>query len=873
MGQRRLTTRVLAGCGIAAGALLLLAPAAAAGVHGKQVAAAATAAATPGPAAQAVLTTAPPTTAPPATAPPSAAPPATTAARATTAAPTSTPPTTPPRRAAAASSHPPAQPVITSSPTSPGTAMSATWTFSDPNGGSATITCSLSYGGSAVFGPAACAGTETYDLTGRPYGTYTFAVTATQNSLTSTATSTYTLVPVAPTFTAEPTTPGSDTTPTWTFTLPAGTTGRCTLTRSGVTVAGPADCTGTSTPTLTTNGTYTLSVAAVGNGQTSAAVTSTYTLDTIAPTVPVITGGPAVVSMDDTPAWTFTTSADTAATLCTITSGSTVVVASAPCASGDVFDLTLQPDAPYTFSVVARDAVGNTSAPATSTYTLQHIPAAPTPTIQQAPASPDNDATPTWTFTTAAGTTTQCTLLLGSTVVAGPVACSGSQTFTVATDGTYTFRVVAFDTVTGAQSLPATSTYTYDGTPPGVPVFTSQPASPGTNDKPVWRFTTPAGATSLQCTLRRGTTIVHGPVNCSGSYTRSLKNLPDGQYTLTVVAFDAVGNFSSASSSYTIDRVAPAVPVISGGPTGLTNDATPTWTISPVAGATLRCTVLDDNDDAVVGPSTCTSPYTANLLGLPDGTYTFSVVSTDALGNESAPDTATIELDTTAPQTPTVTSGPSATDATPTWTFRARGDVETVCSVSRGATVVVAAVPCSSPAGFDLTRLGAGTYTFSVVSIDDAGNRSAPGTSTYTLRAAAPAPAPTPLPPAPPAGPPAPAPTPPALSPTPDPRPAARPRPGPAPAPGPAPGPPAVLGPLSVPTTVPPPAGIVAAAGRVATEAAEGAAFPLILLALVILFLAIQDRIDRRDPKLAHAPVHASDDLVFGPPPSRRGSS
>jgi hypothetical protein len=51
----------------------------------------------------------------------------------------------------------------------------------------------------------------------------------------------------------------------------------------------------------------------------------------------------------------------------------------------------------------------------------------------------------------------------------------------------------------------------------------------------------------------------------------------------------------------------------------------------------------------------------------------------------------------------------------------------------------------------------------------------------------------------------------------------------------------------------------------------EKAAFPLVLLGLLILFLAIQDQIDRRDPKLAEAPVHAGDDLEFGPPPTRRG--
>ena len=49
----------------------------------------------------------------------------------------------------------------------------------------------------------------------------------------------------------------------------------------------------------------------------------------------------------------------------------------------------------------------------------------------------------------------------------------------------------------------------------------------------------------------------------------------------------------------------------------------------------------------------------------------------------------------------------------------------------------------------------------------------------------------------------------------------------------------------------------------VATEAAKKGAFPTGLVLLVIAFLIIQDRIDRKDPKLALAPVYAEADLQF----------
>jgi hypothetical protein len=42
---------------------------------------------------------------------------------------------------------------------------------------------------------------------------------------------------------------------------------------------------------------------------------------------------------------------------------------------------------------------------------------------------------------------------------------------------------------------------------------------------------------------------------------------------------------------------------------------------------------------------------------------------------------------------------------------------------------------------------------------------------------------------------------------------------------------------------------------RFAGKAAKGTAFPALLIALVVGFIAVQDQIDRRDPKLARTPL------------------
>ena len=50
---------------------------------------------------------------------------------------------------------------------------------------------------------------------------------------------------------------------------------------------------------------------------------------------------------------------------------------------------------------------------------------------------------------------------------------------------------------------------------------------------------------------------------------------------------------------------------------------------------------------------------------------------------------------------------------------------------------------------------------------------------------------------------------------------------------------------------------------RTAGEAVKTFAFPLSLTILVLIFLLIQGEIDRRDPKLAFAPIDSSKDMVL----------
>ena len=67
------------------------------------------------------------------------------------------------------------------------------------------------------------------------------------------------------------------------------------------------------------------------------------------------------------------------------------------------------------------------------------------------------------------------------------------------------------------------------------------------------------------------------------------------------------------------------------------------------------------------------------------------------------------------------------------------------------------------------------------------------------------------------------------------------------------------------------PSSLPVAIARAVRDVAARTAFPLLLLIVAGLFLLIQNRIDRGDPKLAHAPLHADPDLPFLPPPTSEG--
>ena len=129
-----------------------------------------------------------------------------------------------------------------------------------------------------------------------------------------------------------------------------------------------------------------------------------------------------------------------------------------------------------------------------------------------------------------------------------------------------------------------------------------------------------------------------------------LLGLADGSHTFEVRAIDQAGNTdaSPASFTWTVDTTAPTVSIDSG-PSGLTNDPTPTFTFSSEPGASFECSI--DTGTASFGPCSGNGSHTPGSP-LSDGPYTFRVRATDAATN-SAIATQPFTVDTAIPPAPT----------------------------------------------------------------------------------------------------------------------------------------------------------------------------------------------------------------------------
>lgn len=132
----------------------------------------------------------------------------------------------------------------------------------------------------------------------------------------------------------------------------------------------------------------------------------------------------------------------------------------------------------------------------------------------------------------------------------------------------------------------------------------------------------PKSGATFKCRLDAG-----GFKKCTSPATYS--GLGQGAHTFAVQAkANGKKDKSPATRSFSVDTVAPT-PTITGGPTGSTDDTTPTFTFTATGAAAFTCAI----DSAAF--AACTSPFT-QATPLADGAHTFTVRARDAAGNQGS---------------------------------------------------------------------------------------------------------------------------------------------------------------------------------------------------------------------------------------------
>jgi hypothetical protein len=316
-------------------------------------------------------------------------------------------------------------------------------------------------------------------------------------------------------------------------------------------------------------------------------------------------------------------------------------------------------DGGYTVRWRAVDAAGNTTTGGVDLVVDTTAPAAPT--IVQAPPDPSGP-TVQFDFNAEAQAQAECRMdALAWTPCTAPVAYADLAA------GSHTFAVRATD-LAGNTGTPASYTWTVDVGLPSVSV--SFPSAGRTYNDAGFAdgCGTPAGdlcgtAADPQGNLARvdvsiqrqstslfwdGTgfaspTEVYLPATGTQawSYPIAAAAFPaEGDYTVRARATDGVGLTAVDTVTMTIDRTPPPAPTITSGPTGTTG-ATGTFTFTGQAGAVFECR-LDTG-----AWLTCTSPR--SVSGLTDGSHTFDVRAVDQAGNTGPATSRTWTVDTAGP--------------------------------------------------------------------------------------------------------------------------------------------------------------------------------------------------------------------------------
>jgi hypothetical protein len=205
-----------------------------------------------------------------------------------------------------------------------------------------------------------------------------------------------------------------------------------------------------------------------------------------------------------------------------------------------------------------------------------------------------------------------------------------------------------------------------------------------------------------------------------------------------VRTYDNAGNAGggeSQSRAFRIDSTVPGPPAITGGPSGPTNVAAPTFTWNGNQPSYAWSVSVGGTETSLVSGS---GPQKqASLPALPDGDYTFAVSQVTGPGARGAEATREFQVDTVAPPAPVITARPPFPTASPSpsfaWTTEAGAYSRWRVIAPGGGSLQSSDTPLTSAT---VGPFANGAYNFRVTQVDPAGNESAPALEPFSIAGA-----------------------------------------------------------------------------------------------------------------------------------------
>ncbi|RLP81319.1 hypothetical protein D9V34_11855 [Mycetocola lacteus] len=469
-----------------------------------------------------------------------------------------------------------------------------------------------------------------------------------------------------------------------------------------------------------------IAVDTAGNRTTGTSIT--ITIDTVAPTTPVITA-PADGTLTNNATPTITGTGENGSVI-EVRGAENALLCTAVVAAGtwSCEPATALGEGSHTLTPTARDAAGNTAPGTAVTITIDTTPPAAPVITAPGDGALLTTTTPTITGTGENGSTVEVRggnneVLCTAVVTAGAWSCQISPALG---QGDHSLTPVAMDPA--GNSTPGTAiTVTVDTVPPEVPVITAPQNGTITNNATPTISGTGENGSTVEVRDGAGTVLCTATV-AAGIWSCTLDEpLTEGDHPLLPVARDAAGNEAPGTAvTVTIDLTPPAAPVVTAPLTGTaTNVSTPVFTGTGENGSTVEIRAAD-------GTVLCSSlvedgAWTCTIApALDEGMHILSAVAVDAAGNQTPGTIVALTVDITPPAVPAITSPVSGTitnDTTPT--LSGSGETGSTVEIHNAAgEVLCSAVVTAGAWTCDLTpALAEGDHVLTPVAKDAAGNR------------------------------------------------------------------------------------------------------------------------------------------------------